>query len=200
MQHPAINDEVRELASMYAAGALSPQEEAEFQQHLNSCGVCAEEARAFREAVSWLPMSSSGVAAPARVREKLLARIQQPAWQSEQSRDFRIVRADEGAWRAMIPGVMAKRLYTESAAGNAAGNAAMLVRMEAGAQFPPHWHADVEHCYVLEGDLHFGDLALGPGDYQCAMASTTHITSHTEKGCMVLIVASQQNQILPWIR
>jgi anti-sigma factor ChrR (cupin superfamily) len=190
MQHPALNDEVRELASMFAAGALPPHEEAEFQRHLNSCGVCAEEARAFREAVSRLPLASSGVAAPARVREKLLARIQQP----EPPGDLRIVRANAGGWHAMVPGVTAKSLYAEAAGGNAA----MLLRMEAGAQFPPHWHAGVEHCYVLEGDLHFGDLALGPGDYQCAMASTTHITSHTEKGCMVLIFASQQNQILPW--
>lgn len=196
MQHPAVDDEVRELASMFAAGALSPQLEEEFQQHLNGCDVCAGEARAFREAVSWLPLASSGVAAPARLREKLLARIQKPASAPESAKAARIVRANEGAWHALVPGVMAKPLYAESANGNVA----MLLRMEAGAQFPPHWHADVEHCYVLDGDLHFGDLALGPGDYQCAMASTTHIVSHTEKGCMVLIVASQQNQILPWTR
>jgi anti-sigma factor ChrR (cupin superfamily) len=196
MRHTAVNDEIQELASMFAAGALPPQEEAEFRQHLNSCGVCAEEARAFREAVSWLPLASSGATAPAPVRERLLARIQQPERPPEQSGDVRIVRSNEGGWHAMVPGVVAKRLYAEGAGGNAA----MLVRMEAGAQFPPHWHADVEHCYVLEGDLHFGDLVLGPGDYQCAMASTTHITSHTDTGCMVLIVASQQNQILPWTR
>ena len=200
MEHSAANNEVRELASMYAAGALPPQEEAEFREHLNRCEVCAQEARAFREAVSWMPLATGGTPAPARVREELLARIQQvdrqPGQQSEHIPDVRIVRAKEGGWHAMVPGVMAKRLYAESAAGNAA----MLLRMEAGAQFPPHWHADVEHCYVIEGDLHFGDLALGPGDYQCAMASTTHTTSHTEKGCMVLILASQQNQILPWTR
>lgn len=196
MQHAAVNDEVRELASMFAAGALPQQEEAEFRRHLNSCGVCAAEARAFREAVSWLPMTSRETAAPPRVREKLLAGIRQPAPRPEQTTDVRIVRANEGGWHTLVPGVLAKRLYAESTDGNAA----MLMRMEAGAQFPPHWHAGVEHCYVLEGDLHFGDLALGPGDYQCAMASTTHITSHTEKGCMVLIVASQQNQILPWTR
>ena len=196
MPHPAVDDEVRELASMFAAGALSPQEEVAFQQHLNSCDVCAGEARAFREAVSWLPLASNGVAAPARVREKLLARVRKPAPAPESTKAARIVRANEGAWHALVPGVMAKPLYAESAKGNAA----MLLRMEAGAQFPPHWHADVEHCYVLDGDLHFGDLTLGPGDYQCAMASTTHTVSHTEKGCMVLIVASQQNQILPWTR
>lgn len=192
MRHATVNDEVRELASLFAAGALSPEEETKFQQHLNSCDSCAQEAQAFREALSWLPLASAGAVAPARVREKLMARIQPP----KPVEDVRIVRADEGAWRNLVPGVVAKRLYAEPADGNAV----MLVRMEAGVQFPPHWHADVEHCYVIEGDLRFGDLVLGPGDYQCAMACTTHIASHTEKGCMVLIVASQQNQILPWTR
>ncbi len=59
---------------------------------------------------------------------------------------------------------------------------------------------DIEHCYVRLKAIMLGDLKLEPGDYQCAMAATTHITSHTEQGCMVLIVASQQNQILPWTR
>lgn len=190
MQHPAVTEEILELASMFAAGALSLEQEKEFQEHLHGCPLCEEEARAFQEAASRLPLASGGVAAPTPVRDKLMARIRQ----SQPAADVRIVRAAEGSWREMIPGVVAKRLWADPAGGSAA----TLLRMQAGAQFPPHWHADIEHCYVLEGDLHFGDLTLGPGDYQCAMAATTHITSHTEQGCMVLIVASQQNQILPW--
>ena len=106
------------------------------------------------------------------------------------------MRANQGAWHTLVPGVTAKRLFAESPAGNVA----LLVRMEPGAKYPPHSHADVEHCYVLEGELHFGDLVLHPGDYQCAMASTKHRDSHTVNGCMVLIVASQQNAMLPWTR
>ena len=192
MQHPAVTDEILELASMFAAGALSPEQEKEFQEHLHGCALCAEEARTFQEAASQISLASGGMAAPARVRDKLIARIRESAPAPE----VRIMRAVEGSWREMIPGVVAKRLWADPAGGNTA----MLLRMEAGAQFPPHWHADIEHCYVLEGDLRFGDLKLEPGDYQCAMAATTHITSHTEQGCMVLIVASQQNQILPWTR
>jgi quercetin dioxygenase-like cupin family protein len=93
----------------------------------------------------------------------------------------------------LVPGVTAKRLYAESA-----GNVALLVRMEPGAKYPPHSHADVEHCYVLQGEVYFGDLVLHPGDYQCAMASTSHRDSYTVDGCLMLIVASQQNATLPW--
>jgi anti-sigma factor ChrR (cupin superfamily) len=191
-EHQTANDEVRELASLFAAGALLPGEEAEFQEHVKSCGVCAEQARAFREAAAWLLFAPEGVAAPPHLREKLLARIQQP----EPPPGIQVVRAGEGAWHTLVPGVVAKRLYEESPAGNVA----LLVRMEPGAKYPPHSHADVEHCYVLEGELHFGDLVLCSGDYQCAMASTTHRDSHTVNGCMVLIVASQQNAMLPWTR
>jgi anti-sigma factor ChrR (cupin superfamily) len=190
--HQSANDEIRERASLFASGALPPDEETEFQEHVKTCGVCAEEARAFRDTAGWLLFASGGVAASPHLREKLLARIQPP----EPPPGIRVVRANEGAWHTLVPGVVAKRLYQESSTGNVA----LLVRMEPGAKYPPHSHADVEHCYVLEGELHFGDLVLYPGDYQCAMASTKHRDSHTVNGCTVLIVASQQNAMLPWTR
>jgi anti-sigma factor ChrR (cupin superfamily) len=188
-EHPIANEEVRELASLFAAGALPPDEEAEFRAHLKACGVCAGEARAFRETAGWIPFAFEGASAPPQLREKLLARIQQ----LEPSPGVRIVRAGQGDWHTLVPGVTAKRLYAESA-----GNVALLVRMEPGAKYPPHSHADVEHCYVLQGEVHFGDLVLHPGDYQCAMASTKHRDSYTVDGCLLLIIASQQNAMLPW--
>jgi hypothetical protein len=189
--HPTATDETRELASLFAAGALPPDEEADFQEHVKSCGVCAAEARAFREAAGWVPFAFEGAEAPAYLRGKLLDRIQSSA----QPPGIQIVRANEGDWHTLFPGVTAKRLYGEPPAGNAA----LLVRMEPGAKYPPHSHADIEHCYVLEGVLHFGDLVLHPGDYQCARASTEHRDSYTVDGCTLLIVASQQNAVLPWI-
>jgi putative transcriptional regulator len=190
--HPTTDDGIRELASLFAAGALPPDEASRFQEHVKTCGVCAGEAHGYRDAASWLLFASDGVAAPPHLRAKLLSRIQQPELPS----GVRVMRANEGAWHTLVPGVTAKRLYAESQGGNVA----LLVRMEPGASYPPHSHADVEHCYVLQGELHFGDLVLYPGDYQCAMASTSHRASHTVNGCMVLIVASQQNAMLPWTR
>lgn len=191
-EHQIANDEVRELASLFAAGALSPDEEAQFRAHAKECGVCASEAAAFRDAASWLAFANVSAAPPRQLRDKLLARIRQP----EPPPGIHVVRAGEGAWHPLVPGVTARRLYADSSAGTIA----LLVRMEPGAKYPPHSHADVEHCYVLEGDLRFGELVLQPGDYQCARASTDHRDSHTVNGCMVLIIASQQNAMLPWIR
>jgi anti-sigma factor ChrR (cupin superfamily) len=92
-----------------------------------------------------------------------------------------------------MPGVTAKTLFHESPVGNTT----LLIRMQPGAVIPPHRHAAVEHCYVLEGDLHFGDLVMHTGDYHCAVGDTTHETSHTENGCLLLIIASTQNTVLP---
>jgi len=191
-EHQIANDEIRELASLFAAGALPPKEEAEFKEHAKGCSICAEEARAFSEAVSWLVFAGELPPPPPQLRDKLMARIQQ----AEIPEGIRVVRRDEGAWSPLVPGVIAKRLYQESPTGNIA----LLVRMQPGAKYPPHSHGGVEHAYVLEGDLHFGDLVLGPGDYQCADNATNHCDSHTVNGCMVLIIASQQNQFLPWTR
>ncbi|MFN7997164.1 MAG: cupin domain-containing protein [Bryobacteraceae bacterium] len=191
-QHQTANDEVRELASLFAAGALPQPEADQFRQHLKNCDVCAEETRSFQEAAGLLVLSGSATPAPAHVRERLLARTgrQRPP------DGIRVVRAQEGEWFPLVPGVTAKRLYEESPGGNVA----LLVKMEAGAVYPPHEHADVEHAYVLSGDLHFGDLVLGAGDYQCALTSSAHVKSHSESGCTVLIIASQQNRFLPWNR
>ncbi|MGA2133213.1 MAG: cupin domain-containing protein [Bryobacteraceae bacterium] len=184
--HRAANDEIRKRASLFAVGALTPAEEAGFREHLKICGVCAQEARTLQTTASWLPFAEAGVAPPSGLRDEILARIHARALPP----GIQVVRAAEGDWKTLLPGVTAKPLYQDSHTGHVT----LLVRMDPGATYPPHSHADIEHCYVLEGDLHFGDLVLHPGDYQCALAGTNHRDSHTVRGCMVLIVASQERK------
>ena len=190
MQHDTITDEIREFASMYAVGALSPDETVNFERHLrDGCAVCVAEVRAFEETAALLPLGSSASPAPDQVREKLFARVR-----SNETPAVHLVRSGDGAWASLgMPGVTAKTLFHESPVGNTT----LLIRMQPGAVIPPHRHAAVEHCYVLEGDLHFGDLVMHTGDYHCAVGDTTHETSHTENGCLLLIIASTQNTVLP---
>jgi hypothetical protein len=43
MQHDTVNDEIRELASMYALGALTAWQAGDFERHLrDGCAVCSE--------------------------------------------------------------------------------------------------------------------------------------------------------------
>ena len=105
-----------------------------------------------------------------------------------------LVRGEAGEWQpAGSPGVEFKHLYTDSTQQVAT----MLVRMSPGSLFPRHHHAGAEQCLVLEGDLHFGNLVLHAGDFQCVPADSIHSISHSERGCLLLVIASQKDKILP---
>ena len=118
-EHQTASDEICELVTLYPAGVLRPDEVAEVQEDVKSCGICGEEARAFPDAAHCLLFASHSVAAPPKLREKPLASIQQPEVPN------------------LVPAVVAKRLYEESSTGNVA----LLVRREPGAKYPPHSHA-----------------------------------------------------------
>jgi uncharacterized cupin superfamily protein len=68
--------------------------------------------------------------------------------------------------------------------------------MRAGASYPRHRHADTEELFVLDGDLTISGKAMGPGDYCAAVSGTRHGIGHTTDGCMVLVCASHEDEIV----
>lgn len=94
---------------------------------------------------------------------------------------FTVVRSDEGAWRPIAPGILAKVLFDDGIA------CTWLARMEAGAFFPPHDHPGVEECLVLEGSLEADGVCMGAGDYQVAMKGSRHGTVRASSRCLVLL-------------
>ena len=76
------------------------------------------------------------------------------------------------------------------------GNVTQLIRMTAGAIYPPHRHFGLEHCYVLEGDLVFDDHTLHAGDYEVASGNSDHSPVTTKHGCLLLIMNNQRDQLL----
>jgi hypothetical protein len=48
----------------------------------------------------------------------------------------------------------------------------------------------------LAGDLRFDDLVLRSGDFQCVPAGTVHSASHTEGGCLLVVIAGKNEEIL----
>ncbi|MDZ7343245.1 MAG: cupin domain-containing protein [candidate division KSB1 bacterium] len=104
-----------------------------------------------------------------------------------------VCRANEGAWEDIgINGISVKHLFIDPAHDSVT----MLVRMPAGASYPRHRHGGAEQCYVLEGDLHDGDVTLHAGDYQCADANSLHGVQYTENGCLLLIVSSLHDELI----
>jgi anti-sigma factor ChrR (cupin superfamily) len=73
----------------------------------------------------------------------------------------------------------------------------MLVRMAAGTSYPGHRHARAEECLVVQGDLHVGDdLVMHAGDFQRAEPGSVHVPQWTERGCLLLVTSSVDDDLL----
>ena len=187
-QHHTANDEIHEVASLYSLGLLEPELAAGFEQHLEGgCPVCESEVRGFTEATAEVIAALEYAGPPERVREELLTRIGRSASAAV------IFRAGEGEWQESdFPGLTFKQLFADPSTGNVTS----LIRMTAGAVYPPHRHFGAEHCYVLEGDLVFHDHTLHAGDFEVAAEDTDHSPVTTRHGCLLLIMNNQRDQLL----
>jgi len=181
------NDEIHEVASLYALGLLEPEFAAGFERHLESgCPVCESEVRGFTEATAQVFSALESAPPPAAIRVKLLERIGQSHSGSV------IFRAGEGQWlETGVPGLSLKQLFVDPATGNVTS----LIRMAPGAIIRPHQHVGLEHCYVLEGDVVFDDHTLNAGDYEVASETTDHSLATTRHGCLLLIMNNQHDQL-----
>jgi anti-sigma factor ChrR (cupin superfamily) len=175
------NEEARECsatAALYALGALPAENMAQFAQRLASgCPLCTASFAEYAEVADHLALSSV-IAEPApSLRARVLERIAAaPASKDEMT----LVRGGDSPWIPLAaPGVEVRRLL---------GRKTLLVRMQPGAVFPEHEHAQVEQCYVLEGSVTDSDgVTVHAGDFICMPAGITHRPIHTATGCVFLI-------------
>lgn len=102
------------------------------------------------------------------------------------SPDYRgiTIRAREGRWHEWVPGVRAKLLNRR----DDVNRGSFLVEVDPGAVFPTHPHEDDEECYMISGDLWFGDLELLAGDFHFAPRGTVHPPATSRRGCLCIIV------------
>lgn len=192
-RHQAITEEIREQAALYALGMLDPEQARVFSEHLaGGCEICKSEWRAFHETAARLPAALPIAGPPLGLRAAVLTQFKTETSEAKEA-PLHVVRSDEGAWEPTgVDGVSVKKLDADPQHDRAT----FLVRMAPGASYPGHRHAGVEQCYVLEGDLHFGDLAFYAGDYQSAAARSTHSISYTVNGCLLLIVSSPHDEVI----
>jgi anti-sigma factor ChrR (cupin superfamily) len=196
--HRALDDELRGQASLHSLGLLEAEDAERWERHLKHCVVCAAEARACFELVaevsaadvSTLPESQP----PQRVKENLMRQIAASA-RPVSSPASLILRANEGRWHKLLPGIEVKRLFVDPVAKTVTS----LVRVAAGAIYPAHLHVGVEHLYVLDGDIVFDDHTLSSGDYEMRSANSKHSSATTapDEGCLLLVINSGQDQFLP---
>ena len=177
MKHATVTDEQRDLAALFALGALPADEAAAFQAHLDAgCPVCQAEVDGFTDVTDDLALAAPPVAPGPEVRARLLAGVARPT--------FEFVMNDEGEWLPVAPGVDVKYL----AHGPGIRSQSYLVRAQPKSRVPPHRHASVEHCLVLSGHLHIAGRDLHAGDFHLAADGSTHDDAYSEDGCLLLIV------------
>lgn len=105
------------------------------------------------------------------------------------------VAADRSDWQeSAIAGIRTRRLAVDPERRSVT----MLIEMAPGTSYPAHRHGGVEECFVIAGDLRVGDReTLRTGDYQRAEAGSEHPVQSTEGGCTLLLVSSQDDELLP---
>jgi anti-sigma-K factor RskA len=76
LKHERMTEEVRELAALYALGALTQHEAYSFEIHLPDCPVCKSELSRLEHAVAGIGLAAEEIETPEYVRDLLLARIE----------------------------------------------------------------------------------------------------------------------------
>ena len=93
------------------------------------------------------------------------------------------VRANEGTWIPVGPGVELKVLRMD----REANSQTVLFRMQPGSQIVPHPHNQEEECLVMEGEILVGEHRVGKGDMHIAMPGAKHPPILAPHGALLCI-------------
>ncbi len=199
--HSVAEEETNERAALYALGALGQMEARAFEEHLaEGCEACAAAYRDFEQTSGALAFAAPEASPSPIVREKLSALLaeetkQEPATSRSLHSvpaQFLTLRNEEGEWRKVAEGILAKQLFADPQTRTVTS----LFKMLPGTRIPMHRHHGVEQCYIIEGDFHADDKVLGAGDFHCALAGSTHKPVYTVSGALLLIVATEGYEVM----
>jgi len=172
------------LSAEYALGLLRGDARAEFSARLETDDQLRATVDYWQQTFAALDAAEQGDdRPPAGMFENILARIDAEGMQLPGTRTRR---AEGAKWREIAPGVMSRVLHID----RANNRQSLLIRMAPGSVYHSHAHDADEEAFIVEGDLSFGDLKLGAGDYHIAGAFTRHPPGHTVGGCVVHVVTS----------
>jgi putative transcriptional regulator len=181
-------DAMCELAPLYSLGALDDADAWRFREHLlEGCDACRGELAGFDEVASLLVYAAEPAAPSPILRSRLMDAV------AEDIPEVTIAELAGDGWVPYkVPGVHVRRLHVDEAARRVV----MLVRAEKGVTYPSHRHADVEEMFMLSGELRFGERVYRAGDYIRSESGSVHGSSETLTGCMFLIRASLDNELM----
>ena len=176
----------KDRAADYVLGVLTAEERAQVERDAAADPMLAAEIARYDRDLSPLLTDAPEVEPPADLFDRIKSAIATDAKPRGAPTGSRTVRAEEGKWEPLVPGIERKVMYFD----RARKRVTLLIRAQAGAEFPAHEHDDDEELYVLSGDLSFDDLVLNAGDYHVARAGERHPVGRTRGGCMLLVTAA----------
>jgi anti-sigma factor ChrR (cupin superfamily) len=177
-----------ELVALYVLGALPAEEILSMEAHLEVCPACHQEWRTLAPTVEAFAAWPTDVLRPSpslwgRLSERIAGgrRETSPALPPQ-----RVVQPE---WEQVAPGISCKFLADDAENHQVS----MLVRLEPGAEYPPHRHAGVEELHLLDGELWIDDRKLYPGDYNRAEPGTADRRVWSETGCTCVLITSTRD-------
>jgi anti-sigma factor ChrR (cupin superfamily) len=182
--------EQSELTCAYAAQALPANEIAAAEAHIANCSHCQRELASLRPVfdrfVAW-PMNI--LRPPTSLQGRLAQRIAEDT--GKPAMPPPPVQWSEPDWEQAAPGIECKLLATDSERHRVS----MLVRLAAGASYPPHTHAGIEELHLLDGELWIDERKLVPGDYNYGPPGASDQRVWSETGCTCVLVTSTKDAL-----
>jgi len=188
---PRHEQDLAELAALYALEALGDDAQRQFARALETASASTrEEVATFQDVVQELAFSGPAIAPPASLKERLMARIAQEPQEPVEHTGFTFVRSQGLAWQELGSGLSIKVLFHDAAGSRTT----MLLRLAPGGTLIGHRHPQVEELYVLEGSCLCAGEFLQVGDYHRAEAGSVHPVTSSEQGCLALVMTSSKNE------
>ncbi len=182
--------EYSEVTCAYAAQALAPNEVAAAETHIASCPDCQREMESLRPVVNQFVSWPTDVLRPTTsLQARLASRIAEETGKPPVPPPAR--QWVEPEWEQVAPGIECKLLATDTEKHRVS----MLVRLAAGAKYPPHTHAGEEELHLLDGELWIDERKLFPGDYNYGAPGANDKLVWSETGCTCFLVTNT-NDIL----
>jgi hypothetical protein len=177
-----------EVVQLYALRALPPRETAAAEAQLASCAECRGELETLRPVVRAFAGWSTDVLRPAeslwgRLAERIAAETGAPPFAPPPER------RPQPQWRQAAPGIHVKSLARDTRTGTVT----MLVRLDAGTDYPGHTHAGIEELHLLHGVLKVDDKTYRPGDFLRSEPGSIDRRVWSETGCTCFLVTSAKD-------
>jgi anti-sigma factor ChrR (cupin superfamily) len=177
-----------EATCAYALVALPGDEAAAAEAHIGTCADCQGELDSLHPLLDSFAGWPTDVLRPAAsLQTRLAIRLAEETRKPHVEPPAR--QWSEPTWEEVASGIECKLLATDTERHRVS----MLVRLAAGASYPPHTHAGVEELHLLDGELWIDERKLRPGDYNYGAPGAGDERVWSETGCTCVLITSTKD-------